>query len=111
MFDAESNAAAVKRVNRKVNDRVRRAYEHIFKSPDGRAFIAGISEACHMYDDVTSPEEEGARRMALNIRRQAVTLGLWDEWQQAEKEAADFREEMRKILAQTEAKEEEHYEI
>ena len=111
MFDTEQYAAAVNRVNRKVKERVEQSYRFIFENPEGRAFIAGMIEACKLYEKVETPEEEGARRLALNVRRIAEMHGLLDMWQLAEKEAADFREETKEILEQTEAKEEENYGI
>lgn len=107
MFNATSNAAAVSRVNKRIKERHRDTYERMFSTPAGRAFLMELAISCHYYDNVETPEEEGARRIIVALRKEAVSMGLIDKWQLAEKEAADFQSEMKLIIEQTEAKEED----
>lgn len=111
MFDERANAAAVKRVARRINERHKTAFDRVLSSEAGRAFLMELAENCHLYDNVESPEDEGARRVVVAIRNEAESLGLIDKWQQAEKEAADFRLETKNMLSQTESKEEYSDEI
>lgn len=102
MYDAERNAKAVERVRAKNNDRMRRAYTHVFASPEGRAFIHDIAETCRFYGRTRNLMEEGQRQIALGIRDKAIELGFFGEWQRAEREAEDYRREVKRILDQTE---------
>ena len=106
MFNASANAAAVGRVNRRVKERHRSTYTRVFSSPEGRAFVMELVEMCGFYEPVETPEQEGMRRVVATIRKEAVNLGLLDKWQHAEKETAEFQQEMRSMIEQTEAKEE-----
>ena len=108
MYDAKAEAKTIERVNNKNRERVRRAYKHIFTHPDGRAFIQDLCEYCHMYSTTKGLMDVGKRQIALGIRKQAIDLGFFDEWQKAEQEAQDFRSETRRMLEQTEAKENEY---
>ncbi|MBQ2136891.1 MAG: hypothetical protein II430_02960 [Selenomonas sp.] len=107
MFNASANAAAVGRVNKRVKDRHNAAYREVFSTEEGRAFISEMIEMSHFYEPVETPEHEGMRQLVACIRREALSLGLFDKWQQAEKEAADFAYEMRTMIEQSESKEEE----
>lgn len=106
MFNASANAAAVGRVNRRIDERHRSTYTRVFSTKEGRAFIMELVEMCGFYEPVETPEQEGMRRIVASIRKEAVNLGLLDKWQHAEKETAEFQQEMRRIIEQTEAKEE-----
>lgn len=108
MFNASANAAAVGRVNRRVKDRHNAAYREVFSTEEGRAFISEMIEMSHFYEPVETPEHEGMRQLVACIRREALSLGLFDKWQQAEKEAADFQQEMRTMIEQSESKEEDY---
>jgi hypothetical protein len=102
MLKTEQNAAAVNRVNKKVNDKLQRAFAHMMKHEDGRYFLSWLNGACHLYENVTSPEAEGERRVAVKVRNAVNDLGFGNEWIMAEAEAASFREEMKKMLKQVE---------
>lgn len=102
MYDAERNAKAVERVRVKNNERMRRAYTHVFASPEGRAFIHDLAETCRFYGRTRNLMEEGQRQIALGIRDKAIELGFFGEWQRAEREAEEYRQEVKRILNQTE---------
>lgn len=108
MFNASANAAAVSRVNRRVNDRRNAAYKEVFSTENGRAFISELIQMSDFYGAVEKPEHEGMRRLVACIRREALSLGLFDKWQQAEKETADFQQEMKTMIEQSESKEEDY---
>ena len=109
MYDAERNAKAIERVRAKNKERMRRAYTHIFSSAEGRAFIYDLAETCRFYGRTQNLLEEGQRQIAIGIRDKAIELGFFGEWQRAEREAEEYRQEIRKILEQTEVKENENY--
>jgi hypothetical protein len=111
MFDAKANAAAIDRVNKKRNDRARRAFKFIFKSPEGRAFINDLAETCHMYDATRNIADEGARLIALMLRERAIEYGYFKEWQLAERESREFQTEIKRMLEQTEVKENDGFDI
>lgn len=102
--------AAATRVDKKSSDKIKMAFAHMMNSPDGRFFLSWLIGVCHLYDIVTSPEAEGERRIAVKIRNTADMYGFMNEWILAEAEAASFREEMRKMLEQTEETE-DSYEV
>lgn len=106
MFDAEANASAQERVNRRVVERTKAAYKYMLKSKDGRAFLSAMLRLCHVYDPVDSEVDEGTRRAGLMLRNTAYGLGFVDEWQKAEKEDMAFQQECQQMLEATEAKEE-----
>jgi hypothetical protein len=108
MFNASANAAAVGRVNRRVKDRHNAAYREVFSTEEGRAFISEMIAISNFYEPVENPEQEGMRRLVASIRQEALSLGLFDKWQQAEKETADFQQEMRTMIEQSESKEEDY---
>lgn len=108
MFNASTNAAAVSRVNRRVKDRHNAAYRKVFSTEEGRAFISEMITLSNFYEPVENPEQEGMRRLVACIRREALSLGLFDKWQQAEKETADFQQEMKNLIEQSESKEEDY---
>ena len=105
MFDAKANAAAIDRVRKKRDDRARRAFTYIFTSPEGRAFINDLAETCHMYDATKSVADEGARQIALMLRERAIEYGYFDKWQLAERESREFQNEIKRMLEQTEVRE------
>ncbi|MBQ6481741.1 MAG: hypothetical protein IJI45_11535 [Anaerolineaceae bacterium] len=109
MYDAEANAKAIERVRAKNKERMRRAYTHIFSSPEGRAFIHDLAETCRFYSSTKNLMEEGQRQIAIGIRDKAIELGFFGEWQRAEREVEEYRHEIRRILEQTEEKENENY--
>lgn len=109
MFDAERNAKAIERVRVKNNERMRRAYTHIFASPEGRAFIHDLAETCRFYGRTKNLLEEGQRQIAIGIRDKAIDLGFFGEWQRAEREAEEYRREVKRILDQTEVAENDEY--
>lgn len=102
MYDAERNAKAVERVREKNNERMRRAYTHVFASPEGRAFIHDLAETCRFYGRTRNLMEEGQRQIAIGIRDKAIELGFFGEWQRAEREAEEYRREVKRILDQQE---------
>ena len=108
MFDSEANAAAVGRVNRRIKERHRSAYNRVLESIEGRAFLMELAELCGLYEPCDTPEAEGMRRVVVHIRKEVENLGLIDKWQIAEKETADFKMEMKRMLEQTEQEEEKH---
>lgn len=107
MFDANANAAAVGRVNRRIKERHRSAYVRVLETPEGRAFLMELAEICGLYEPVETPEAEGMRRVVVHIRKEVDNLGLIDKWQRAEKETADFKNEMKRMIEQTEQEEHE----
>ncbi len=107
MFDAKASAAAVSRVKRRNMERHRASYDRVFSTPEGRSFLMELAVSCNLYDIVETPEEEGARRVVVAIRKEAENLGLIDKWHLAEQEAAAFQKEMQAMLEQTETQEEE----
>lgn len=109
MFDANANAAAIKRVQNKKNERMRRAYDRLLSTPEGRAFIHDLCEDCHLHSETRGLIDEGKRQIALGLRQQAIDLGYFNQWQLAEREAEDFKQELRRMLEQTEAKEDEGF--
>lgn len=109
MFDANANAAAIKRVNNKRKERIRRAYDRLLSTPEGRAFIHDLCETCHLYTESRGLVDEGKRQIALGVRQQAIELGYFDQWQLAEREAEEFKQELRRMLEQTEAREDEGF--
>lgn len=109
MYDAEANAKAIERVRAKNKERMRRAYTHIFTSPEGRAFIYDLAETCRFYGRTKNIMEEGQRQIAIAIRDKAIELGFFGEWQRAEREAKEYRHEIKRMLEQTEAGEDENY--
>lgn len=109
MYDAEANAKAVERVRVKNRERMRRAYTHIFASPEGRAFIHDLAETCRFYGSTKNLLEEGQRQIAIGIRDKAIELGFFGEWQRAEREAEEYQNEIRRMLEQTEVGENENY--
>lgn len=108
MFDAEANAAAIKRVTAKQEERLRRMYAYLFTSKEGRAFIYSLAETCHMYDRTRGLMDEGQRQIALGIRQKAIEVGYLYEWQKAEREAEEFKIEIQKMLEQTEVNNDEY---
>lgn len=111
MFDAQANAAAIKRVSAKNEERLRRVYTYLFTSKEGRAFIHDLAETCHFYDKTRGLMDEGQRQIALGIRQKAIELGYLQEWQKAEREAEEYRKEIQRMLEQTEVKDNEEYGI
>ena len=111
MYDAEANAAAIKRVTVKREERIRRVYTYLFTSKEGRAFIYSLAETCHMYGRTRGLIDEGQRQIALGIRDKAIELGYLHEWQKAEREAEEFKKEIERMLEQTEVKDNEEYGI
>jgi hypothetical protein len=111
MFDAEANAAAIKRVTAKQEERLRRVYTYLFTSKEGRAFIHDLAETCHFYDKTRGLMDEGQRQIALGIRQKAIELGYFGKWQEAEREAEEFKNEIQRMLEQTEVKDNEEYGI
>ena len=109
MYDAEAHAKAIERVKNKNKERMRQAYTYIFKMPEGRAFIHDLAETCHLYGRTRGLPDEGQRQIALGIRDKAIELGFFGEWQRAEREAEEYRREIKRMLEQTEAKENEDY--
>lgn len=107
MFDAEANAAAVERAHKKYQARYRRAFETVFSTPEGRAFVMFLAIGGGLYKKIEKPEDEGRRQAALMIREAAGEYGLFDKWQLAEKEDVDFHAELQRIVEQTEARENE----
>lgn len=108
MFNESVNAAAVSRVNRRVKDRHNAAYREVFSTEEGRAFISEMIAISNFYEPVENPEQEGMRQLVACIRREALSLGLFDKWQQVEKETADFQQEMKSMIEQSESKEEDY---
>lgn len=109
MFNAEAHAKAIERVRVKNKERMRRAYTHIFASPEGRAFIHDLAETCRFYGRTQNLLEEGQRQIAIGIRDKAIELGFFGEWQRAEREAEDYRREVRRMLEQTEVEGNDEY--
>jgi hypothetical protein len=106
MYDQYAAAKAAKRVERKNQAQLRAGYYHLLADPMGRWLLSSIVSRCKLYDPVNSPEEEGTRRVALMIRNDIETLGLMNRWQEAEREYAEYNQEIMHMLEQTEAKEE-----
>lgn len=104
MFNPEINAAAIERAHHKIDVRDKAAFASLFESTDGRAFLMWLVRNGKLYDNVELPEEEGARRLILLIRRTAIDYGLMPMWMQAEKEELDFQLAIKEIIEQTEAK-------
>lgn len=109
MFDANANARAIERVKSKNCERMRRAYTYMMTSEEGRAFIHDLAETCHFYGRTRNLADEGQRQLALGIRDKVIELGLFGQWQRAEREAEDYKQEVKNILQQTEAKGNEEY--
>jgi hypothetical protein len=91
-----------------VKDRHNAAYREVFSTEEGRAFISEMIAISNFYEPVENPEQEGMRRLVASIRQEALSLGLFDKWQQTEKETADFQQEMRTMIEQSESKEEDY---
>jgi len=107
MFDAKANARAIERVKNKNQERMRRAYTYMMTTEDGRAFIHDLAETCHLYGRTRGLLDEGQRQIALGIRDQVIELGLFGQWQRAEREAEEYKKEVKNMLHQTEARDDE----
>lgn len=107
MFDQYQNAEAIKRVETLNKARLRVAYGYMLESEHGRWLLSSIIGRCKIYEPVSTPEEEGSRRAAIMIRNDIEDCGLLDKWQAAEREYAEYKENIKKMLEQTEVKEEE----
>jgi hypothetical protein len=86
------------RVRKKIQDRRERAFAKVFLSEEGRVFLGVLIELGNLYKPVETPEEEGARRLVLSLREEAVEYGLLDKWRDAEREEEEFRESIKTAL-------------
>lgn len=106
MYDPYAAAKATKRVERRNQSELRAAYNYLLAEPYGRFFLSSLIARCKLFEPVSSPEDEGARRVAVMLRNDIEGFGLIEKWQKAEREYAAYQEEIRHMLETTEAKEE-----
>lgn len=105
MFNADADAKTSDRVNKKTEERTRAAYHYVMRSKDGRAFLSVLMDIFGLYEPCENEVAEGTRRAALSIRNTALNLGYIKEWQKMEAEKETFVEEIKTMLDQTAAKE------
>lgn len=106
MYDPYAAAKAAKRVERRNKEQLRAGYNYLLAEQSGRWLLSSLLSRCKLYDPISSPEDEGARRVAVMLRSDIEAMGLFEKWQKAEKEYAAYKEEINHMLEQTEAKEE-----
>lgn len=105
MFDAYQNAKAVERVENKNRQQSKAAIQYLMESEDGRWFLKNLLEICKYDEPISSPEEEGARRVGIMLKRAVIDAGMLDRLHLAEIEYAKYKQEISMMLEQTEAKE------
>lgn len=106
MFDQFQNAEAIKRVERKNKETTRAAYSFLLSDEKGRWLVANLMDLCKIYAPANSPEEEGARRVAVLMRNNIAEAGLLAGLQLAENEYEAYKRGIQQMLEQTDAKEE-----